>query len=137
MSGDATDIAVSAIDVSPYMLQLVGYRAWDCHADNPEISYGDVAEGIALARHQLVSSVFESTYQELSDRDLAFLRAMLADQGESGTADIAARMGKTPGYVSTYRRRMVQAGIIGVRRRGYVGFDLPFFKEFLEERETT
>ena len=136
VSGDATDLAVAAIDGSPLMLQLVGYRAWDRHVDNPEISYGDVAEGVELARRELASSMFELTYRELSDKDLAFLRAMLPDRGESSIADIAARMGKTRGYVSTYRKRMLQAGIIGVRRRGYVGFDLPSFREFLEERET-
>lgn len=35
--------------------------------------------------------------------------------------------------VSQYRRRLIDAGVIGERRRGVVGFDRPFFREHLEE----
>ena len=78
----------------------------------------------------------EPTYRELSDGDIAFLLAMTANRTDSSMADVAARMGKSSGYVNTYRRRMLELGVIGERRRGYVGFDLPGFAEYLKERAT-
>lgn len=58
---------------------------------------------------------------------------MLADGGESKIADVAERMGVKSNYASQYRARLIEQGIIGERGRGRVGFDLPYFKEYLEE----
>ena len=135
VSDDATSLAVTAIDGFPFMLQLVGYRAWDCHPREAEVSYADVARGTDMARHEMYSRVLESTYRELSEGDLAFLRAMLPDRDESSMANIAERMGKSRAYAGTYRKRMLRQGIIGERRRGYVGFDLPLFGEFLAQKD--
>lgn len=46
----------------------------------------------------------------------------------------AVRMNKSSGYVNIYKRRMLALGIIGERRRGVVGFDLPGFREFLIQK---
>lgn len=134
VGSDATQAATTAIDGFPFMLQLVGYRAWDQSPDSREISYEDVMVGARLARSEMASRVLESTWRELSDGDVAFLAAMLPDATESTMADIAARMGRSRAYAGTYRKRMLQQGIIGERRRGVVGFDLPSFREFLQEK---
>ena len=42
-------------------------------------------------------------------------------------------MGVKSNYASQYRARLIEQGIIGERGRGRVGFDLPYFKEYLEE----
>lgn len=131
---EALDKATAAIEGFPFMLQLVGYRAWEEHPSARELAVSDIDNGIAAARSEMRSRIFESTYRDLSNGDLAFLEAMLADEGDSSLKDLAARMGKTSGYVNTYRRRMLAQGIIGDRRRGEVGFDMPAFREFLAEK---
>lgn len=131
---EALDRAVQAIDGSPFMLQLVGYRMWDQHPELPTITPEDAHRGIELATDEMKARVLESTYRELSDGDLAFLTAMLPDVGDSSIRDIAERLGKSSAYTNTYRRRLLEQGVIGERRRGVVGFDLPAFREFLEEK---
>ena len=90
-----------------------------------------VQRGVVLAQGDLGQRVLEPTFYELSDGDLAFLRAMLEDQDVSLVADIAQRMGVASNYASQYRARPVEQGIIGTRGRGKVAFDVPHFKEFL------
>lgn len=68
---------------------------------------------------------------ELSDTDLRYLEAMLVDAGDSRSGDIAKRMGVSTSQAAQYRRRLIESGVIGERRRGVVGFDLPYFKEYL------
>lgn len=131
----ALDHAVEAIGGFPFMMQLVGYRMWDAHADASMISAEDAVRGALLAKAEFRERVLETTYRELSDGDLRFLAAMLPDKnGESRMTDIADRMGVSSGYVSQYRKRLLEDGIIGEKGRGVVGVELPAFKDFLEER---
>ena len=133
---DALDQAVKAIEGLPFMLQLVGYRSWEVNPKTDVITAADVQEGTRIAYRELRDQVLESTYRELSDGDVAFLVAMLPDHGDSRIADIAQRLGKSSGYVNSYRRRMLELGVIGERRRGVVGFDLPGFADYLLERSS-
>ena len=126
--------AVGAVDGFAFLLQLVGYYAWDASPDNALVSTDDFEQGIALARDAFEGRVLEATYRELSTGDILFLEAMLQDEGDSNISDIAARLGKSPSLTGQYRARLAAAGVIGQRRRGVVGFDLPFFREYLESR---
>lgn len=131
---EALRIAVEGIEGFPFMMQLVGYQMWEAHAAEDVISASDAELGVQLARREMRSYVLEATYRELSDGDLAFLSAMLDDGDEVSVRDIAARMGKSNSYVSIYRKRLLEQGVIGERRRGVVGFELPVFREFLCEK---
>lgn len=130
----ALDEAVAAIDGFPYMLQLVGYHVWSESPSSSEISIDDTCRGIDRARAEMESSILQSTYRELSNGDLRFLRAMLDDDGDSSLADIAKRMGVKSNYASQYKRRLLEQGVIGERERGYVGFDMPMLHEYLASR---
>ena len=137
IEADALKAAVQAIDGFPFMLQLVGYRTWQA-SKNDLIGPNEVAVGSSRAADDMKSRVLKSTLDELSDKDLAFLEAMLLDQGASAVADLAVRLEQTSGYVSQYRRRLLEQGVIGTRGRGRVGFDLPelrnYLPEYLEQR---
>ena len=126
--------AVEAIGGFPYLLQLVGYRMWDINPENKAISSNDVEIGISVATEEMERQVLQATYRDLSDGDIAFLKAMLCDQCDSKTADIAERLQVSTSQVAQYRRRLIDAGIVGKRRRGVIGFDLPFFKNYLEKQ---
>ncbi len=126
--------AVAAIGGFPFLLQLVGYRSWDVNPSNPMVSKSDFTQGIDIARHELEDRILGATFRELSDGDIKFLTAMLEDEGDSKVADLAERLERSSAVVSQYRRRLIDAGVIGERRRGVVGFDLPYFREYLAEQ---
>ncbi len=116
------------------MMQLVEFRMWNQHSENEEISDADADAGIALARRDPKERVLDATYYDLSRGDIRFLKAMLEDGGEGRLADIASRLGEGSNYASTYKRRLVEQGIIGDRGRGNMGFDLPWFEDYLRDR---
>ncbi len=132
MSGNALNCAVDAIEGSPYMMQLVGYRMWAVHPEANEISHDDVRLGIRRATIEMRERVLSITWDELSEGDIAFISAMMEDAGNSKMADIAVRLGVSAGYAAQYRRRLLEAGVIGQRSRGVVGFELPGWREFVK-----
>ena len=126
--------AVAAIEGFPFLMQLVGYRAWDANPTEKTVGPKDFADGIEQARRELEDRILGATFRELSDGDIKFLTAMLADDGDSRVADLGERLERSPAVVSQYRRRLIDAGVIGERRRGIVGFDLPYFRDYLAEQ---
>lgn len=133
IGSEALDMAVEAIGGFAYLIQLVGYRAWDITPTAEEITAADMRLGIDSARAQMEDHVIAATYRELSAGDIAFLEAMAQDQGDSTTRDITARLGWSSSQVGQYRKRLIDAGAIGARRRGVVGFELPYLKSYVAE----
>lgn len=129
---DAMALAVSAADGFPYMLQLVGYWMWEEAAQSP-ITLTDAQRGIRLASQELRDGVLAATYRELSRTDIRFLEAMLPDEGASSLADIALRMGVQSNYASKYKKRLIEAGVLGDAGQGFYTIDLPGFKEYVAE----
>lgn len=133
ITDDALDAAVEAIDGFPFMMQLVGYRMWT-YAKGGTINVDAASRGIDLAQHEMRDNILETTYLELSDGDLAFVRAMLPDDGPSAIGDVTKRLGRSSGYAAQYRRRLLEEGVIGERGRGKIGFELPGWRAFVEEK---
>lgn len=134
VSSEGLETMVGAIGGFPFMMQLVGFRAWDQHPSIDLISQDDIERGIMLAKADLRQRVLEPTYRELSNGDISFLEAMAPDEGVSLLSDIAKRMGVSSNYASQYRSRLIEQGIIGERGRGKVAFELPFFREYTKEQ---
>ena len=78
--------------------------------------------------------MLDATFYALSQGDLRLLEAMLQDARESRLSELADRMGEGSNYVSTYKRRLVEQGVIGERGRSMVAFELPGLREYLRER---
>ena len=127
-------MAVEAIDGFPYLMQLVGYRAWDQHPETDAISQEDVANAVALARLEMEDRILEATFYELSEGDKRVLSAMLADGEVSRMTDIAARIGENSGYVSVYKNRLVEAGVVAEKGRGILAFDMQGLREYLGKK---
>ena len=132
VSEKALKLATSAIDGFPFMLQLVGYYSWD-FAGAGCIEVADVERGAKTAKDDMKERILQATLDELSDRDLDFLNAMLQDEKSSRTAEIASRIKMTTGNVSTYKKRLLEQGVIEESRRGEVRFALPHLREYLPE----
>lgn len=131
ISDEALDAAAEAIDGFPFMFQLVGYRAWNAARQEGVITLRDVEQGAKIAQEELESRVFQSTLAELSAGDLEFLHAMNAS-GPTSRGVIGERLGKPSGFVSTYKRRLLEAGVIEEPVPGMLCFALPGFGQYLE-----
>ena len=130
----ALELAAKSTKGFPFMIQLIGYQMWRQHPEVETISYEDAKEGILLAQNDLERMIFDTTYRELSEKDIAFLEAMLCDNETSAISNIAERMKVTPKYAGIYRKRLIEQGIIGSRGYGKLAFDLPMFRDYLKTR---
>ena len=126
----ALNKSVEAIEGFPNMLQLVGYRSWQ-HAKKNRIGESETDIGIAEAKRDFDDRVLKATLSSLSEGDMAFVYAMLPDEGLSMISDIEERMEKSPSYVSRYRGRLIEQGVIEPAGRGKIVFALPGLKEYL------
>jgi len=129
----ALDIAAVSTKGYPFMLQLIGYHAFN-QSNKKTITEHDVASGISDAEQEMESMILDASVNDLSDTDMRFLLAMLADTGGSRMADIALRMEVSPSYASHYKRRLVNQGILAEAGRGKVVFSMPMFKELLAKK---
>lgn len=127
----AAELAVQAIDGFPFMFQLVGYRSWNVSADSANLTKSGVEQGVKLAKEELVDRVFDATLAELSPGDVAFLAAMASLPQPALQADVRKKLGKSASHVSTYKRRLLEAGVIEEPRRGFLAFALPGFGEYI------
>lgn len=58
----------------------------------------------------------------------------LCDEGATSRADLTARLGKSSSHVSTYKKRLLEAGVIEEPQRGTFTFALPGFAEYVRAR---
>jgi len=116
------------------MIQLIGYQMWRQHPEEKNISFDDAEEGVVLAQNDLERMVLDITYRELSEKDVAFLAAMLEDVEYSNISDISTRMNVSPKYAGIYRKRLIEQGIISSWGYGKVAFSLPMFREYVQNR---
>ena len=115
------------------MFQLVGYRSWNAARKERIISVEHVRQGSQIAKEEFDSRVLEATYAELSKGDISFLQAM-NEEGETSRAEIAERVGKKPAWVSTYKKRLLEAGVIEEPSSGVFKYALPGMGEYLQNR---
>ena len=95
----------------------------------------NVTAGIEEARIDLDNAVCIPELQGLSKNDRKYLEAMAASDGPSPTVNVAQRMGKTPNYAATYRKRLLDAFVIRETERGEVDFAVPFLREYLRRNQ--
>jgi len=131
----ALDEAIKKIAGFPYMMQLVGYNIVNRCRPGGTATPEQIDGAIEASKLDFENDVCETTLAALSDQDIAFLAAMTEDEeGASRISDIAERMSVTPDYAQKYRRRLIDAGVIEVARRGYVKFAVPYMADYLHTR---
>ncbi|MBQ9015438.1 MAG: ATP-binding protein [Firmicutes bacterium] len=137
IESSALEDAVRSIAGFPYMMQLIGFRSWQLTGSREMIRAEDVQEGIKLAKSDFKERVLKNTVRDLSDVDLEFLEAMLADDGPSRLSDIRDRMGKSEKYAARYRMRLIEFGIIESAGRGKIRFAIPGLREYISAEYIT
>ena len=96
----ALTAATESIGGFPFMLQLVGYYAWDENPRASTLDSADFARGIAIAQQEMTYRILDATFAELSPGDLRFAAAMLEDEGDSRIADLVERLGRSSSVVA-------------------------------------
>lgn len=131
------EAAVRAGEVSqgyPYLIQVVGARAWQHTKDASTIELEDVKAIRRESIGQMIRDVHQPALRDLSPGKLAYLAAMLDDDGPTRVADVEDRLGKSPGHQSVYRDRLINDEMIRPAQRGYVELAMPYLREALLER---
>ena len=138
----ALDRAASSTAGYAYLIQLVGYYIWRsawlrCRESDGDIVITDMdaVRGIDEAMEEFKEAVLETAIAGLPRTAIEFALALSEAAGEVvSTSDIAARLGRSTGYLSPYRRQLIARQIIEQTAPGYVTFSIPFMREFLIER---
>lgn len=110
----------------PFAFQVLGYYTYEKN--------GDYKAAIADTRQYLEESVYDKIWSELSLNDRRVLGA-IAKSPDGKTIGIREQINMETNIFSTYRERLIRKGVINGETRGYVKMILPFFKEYVLDRE--
>jgi len=128
---DALDLLVSIAQGYPYLVQLAGDFAWRSSGSAATIVLRDARAAHKRAIAAVERRVISRVYQDLSEKDRAFVNAMAMDEGRSKIADIVRRMGVSDQYVQVYKRRLIESGYVQADGRGHVRFSLPYLGDYI------
>lgn len=130
---EALDYAVRATQGYPFLAQLIGDLAWKASANNTSISLDDVKSAYRRARRTMGRNIHEPSLSDLSHTDLTVLARMSADDGPTAVSDLRASLGVTSKYLSVYRQRLIDAGMIIPAGHGKVDIAMPYLREYLRD----
>jgi hypothetical protein len=119
----------------PFMVQLVGFHAWEQARAAAVIDTEHVEVAIALAASSLGQLVYEPVVRRLGGASKDFLTAMAQDDGPTYVAELAKRLGRSKQHVNTYRRRLIEERLIEPAGRGLVTLSGPFLRQWVRENQ--
>ena len=124
--------AAEASGGHPFMVQLVGARVWASAADPASgIAAAEVRQGIGEAQQRFGSSVYGPVWSTLTNPERRFLIAMVADDDKpSAVSAVGNRWGRPYSSLNTYRRRLINKGVIESAGRGRVRFVRPGARDY-------
>ena len=133
---DALNAAAEAAAGYAYLIQLVGYNVWRAAqarkgGASDAITSSDVEKGVVAARREFERTVLETAVARLPKAAMEYLLAMTEDRLASSTGELAKRLGVPASSLSTTRKLLVSRQVIEPTARGYVGFSIPFMREYL------
>lgn len=117
---------------SPYMMQLIGHYITVYAEEGSEIGDFELSGAINRSVEEFQNDICLTTLAALSDKDIEFLVAMAKENEVCGVSEITARLGCADSHTQTYKRRLIQAGVIQQPRRGMVSFAVPYLREYLQ-----
>ena len=129
-------LAVAATQGYPFSLQSFGFHMWEqAGAPHNDIAAEHIDVAVELMREEVARKVSVPTWNRLSQMDRRFLGAMAQDDGPSRSADIARRLDVDGRYVSTYRKRLLNEGVVVAADRGLLAFANPMLRDLALEHE--
>lgn len=127
--------AASAVNGSPYLLQLVGHNIVSYSGDSGMVDEAILREAVDSAIHDFKNDICKTSLSALSDMDVSFLKAVAKLDSPAKMNDISNLIGKSSDYTQKYRTRLLDAGIIEAPARGMVSIAVPYLEDYLTESE--
>lgn len=115
-----------------YAFQLLGWLVWKNSADT--ITEKDVNSVLDEYKMLLFRNAYVKISESFSQMDKIFVITMAKNSASTSMKNIVEQTGKSNAYLSNYRSRLLDSQVIRQTSYGYVGFVLPFFREFVNER---
>lgn len=113
-----------------YAFQLIGDLMYENMSNG--MSYSQAVENTKLSFQDILfNQAYDIISHELTEVDFQFLFALSKD---SNISSIIKTMGKSKQYVNAYRTKLIKYDLIKPIIRGKLGFSLPLFKEFIQEK---
>lgn len=134
IGGKVLDAAAVSTEGFPYLLQLIGYYLMELSLEEEPITEATLDEALRLAERDMDENVFRAMIRPLSRADVDFLRAMAHDDGPTKVADLEKRLDVSQGHVQSYRKRLLEAGVIVSPRRGELEFVVPRLAHYLRNQ---
>ena len=123
--------AARATDGYPYLLQLVGYHMLKLLDGESKLTATTLDLAVLNSKRVLSSDVILPRLNPLSAEDKRFLKSMAIDNEESRVLDIRCRLQAGKSHAQTYRRRLMEAGLIHSPSRGMLAFSIPYLGQYL------
>ncbi|MCY4424499.1 MAG: hypothetical protein OXC06_15670 [Acidimicrobiaceae bacterium] len=96
-----------------YAIQSIGAHLWRaCGGPPGPVTGEDVATAVRRMEADVADKVVTPIWARLSPADKRFLFAMLPDSGGSSLVSIARRLAKPAAHVHTYKRRLLDEGVV-------------------------
>lgn len=131
ISDELLDRASMATRGFPYLMQLIGYYIIQYSAKGESLTDKEIAKAEQAAMSDMNDNVFKPILSPLSDNDRVFLLAMARCGETVTTAKLQAQLGKKGPAIQPYRKRLMEAGVIGAPRRGELTFEVPYLADYL------
>lgn len=128
----ALDKMTKACGGYAYAFQLLGWLVWKNTDD--KITAKDVNSVIDEYKMLLFRNAYTKISETFSQMDKLFVISMAKNAGATAMKKIVEETKKTNSYLSNYRARLIDSQVIKQTSYGYVGFALPYFRDFVNER---
>ena len=115
----------------PYFLQEYGQATWNA-AQGSSLTYEDARVGAAAGQGRLDAGFYRARWERATPGQRDYLQAMAQDGvGPSRSADVSARLGKTPTGVGPFRDSLIKKGLIYAPEHGQIAYTVPGMADFI------
>lgn len=116
---------------SPYLMQLIGH--YIVVFSEGAMTEREFSKAVDAAKADFKEDICQTTLASLSSKDIEFLHAIAKQGQEARISDIASSLKKDDAYTQTYKRRLIQTGVISQPKRGIVKIEIPYLCDYLRE----
>ncbi len=115
-----------------YAFQLMGWLVWKNTTNT--VTEKDVNAVLDEYKMLLFRNAYIKISENFSQMDKIFVTTMAKSPNSTSMKKLVEATGKSNAYLSNYRARLLDSQVIVQTSYGYIGFSLPFFREFVNER---
>jgi hypothetical protein len=126
---DAVRYVMTETRGHPYLLQAYGQATWDA-AEGATLTYDDARVGVGQAH--LDAGLYRCQWEQATHAQRAYRKAMALDGvGSSQSADVAARLRRTPMAVGPVRDSLIKRGLIYSPKQGQIAYAVLGMADFI------